>query len=156
MVGTVGAMVSFQVQREATRRRLEKAPRTVALGDGAAWIWNIAQELAPQAIQIVDRFHIKEHLSGVAKAIYGTASEAGKRWAQRRHEELDAGRWRPLVAALARQAPHSEEARNCVQCLQRNRERMRYPEFHAQELWHLHRRAGGWLQASHWNPAQTG
>ena len=123
-----------RVQREATRRRFEKAPRTVVLGDGAAWIWNIAQELAPQAIQIVDRFHVKEHLSGVAKAIYGTASEAGKRWAQRRHEELDAGRWRPLVTALARQAPHSEEARNCVQYLQRNRERMRYPEFHAQGL----------------------
>lgn len=123
-----------RVQREATRRRFEKAPRTVVLGDGAAWIWNIAQELAPQAIQIVDRFHVKEHLSGVAKAIYGTASEAGKRWAQRRHQELDAGRWRPLVAALARQAPHSEEARNCVQYLQRNRERMRYPEFHAQGL----------------------
>ena len=123
-----------RVQREATRRRFEKAPRTVVLGDGAAWIWNIAQELAPQAIQIVNRFHVKEHLSGVTKAIYGTASEAGKRWAQRRHEELDAGRWRPLVAALARQAPHSEEARNCVQYLQRNRERMRYPEFHAQGL----------------------
>jgi hypothetical protein len=123
-----------RVQREATRRCFEKAPRPVVLGDGAAWIWNIAQELFPRALQIVDRFHVREHLSELAKALYGTSRETAKRWAQRRHEELDTGHWRPLLAALARHAPHSQEARNCIQYLRRNRQRMRYPEFHAQGL----------------------
>ena len=31
------------------------------LGDGALWIWNLAGEHFPQAIQIVDRFHAKQH-----------------------------------------------------------------------------------------------
>ena len=59
-----------RVLREAGRRRFTEAARTVVIGDGAAWIWKIAHELFPHAIQIVDRFHVKEHLSNVGKAIY--------------------------------------------------------------------------------------
>ena len=33
-----------------------KRPRQVVLGDGAKWIWNLAGELFPEAVQIVDRF----------------------------------------------------------------------------------------------------
>ena len=58
--------------REAERRGFERAQRKVVLGDGALWIWNIADEHFSDAIQIVDRFHAKQHLSDVAKAIYGT------------------------------------------------------------------------------------
>ncbi len=129
-----GAEFTQRVEREAKRRRFPQATRPVVIGDGAPWIWNVAEELFPQAIQIVDRYHVKEHLSQVAKAIYGTQDEAAPRWAQRRHQELDAGRWRALTQALARHAPRSPEARNCLQYLQRNRHRMRYPDFHAQHL----------------------
>ena len=51
-----------RVLREATRRRFTEAPRCVLLGDGSAWIWNTAKELFPQAIQIPDRYHVKETL----------------------------------------------------------------------------------------------
>src|SRR6201997_70025 len=52
-----------RVGREATRRRFCQAPRRVVLGDGALWIWNIADDQFPGATQIVDRYHAKEHLS---------------------------------------------------------------------------------------------
>jgi hypothetical protein len=122
-----------RVEREAQRRGFSQVLRQVVIGDGAPWIWNLAEELFPQALQIVDRFHVKEHLSQVAKAVYGQ-DEAAHHWAQRRHQELDSGRSRSLTRALARHAPCSPEARNCLQCLERNRQRMRYPEFHAQGL----------------------
>ena len=51
-----------RVIREAERRGFNKAPRRVVLGDGAAWIWNLADEYFPGAIQIVDIFHAKGHL----------------------------------------------------------------------------------------------
>jgi len=120
-----------RVEREATRRRCREATRLVVIGDGAPWIWNLAQELFPQAIQIVDRFHVKERLSRVAKSLYGETSEEAKRWARRRYQELDEGRWKSLLAALLRHALHSKAARDGLQYLQRNRQRMRYPEFHA-------------------------
>src|SRR4249919_2335361 len=60
-----------RVWREATRRRFSQAPRTVVLGDGALWIWNIADDQFPEATQIVDRYHAKEYLSDLGKALYG-------------------------------------------------------------------------------------
>ena len=123
-----------RVLREATRRRFTKAAQTVVLGDGAAWIWKIAHELFPRAIQIVDRFHVKEHLSDVAKALYGPTSKQAKLWAQRRHEELDSGRLPNLLRALRRHAEHSEEARKCWHYIHHNQNRMLYPQFHKQGL----------------------
>lgn len=123
-----------RVEREAHRRCCGDAQRLVVIGDGAPWIWNLAEDLFPQAIQIVDRFHVKEHLSQVAKSLYEETSDEAKRWAERRHQELDEGRWKNLLAAVLRHALHSKAARDCLQYLQRNRRRMRYPEFHAQGL----------------------
>lgn len=123
-----------RVLRETTRRRFEQANRTVVIGDGAPWIWNIAQELFPAAAQIVDRFHAKEHLSTVAKAIYGAANPRAAEWAKRRHAELDDGRLDALLQALRRHAPSCEEARKCIGYIQNNRARMQYPEFRRQKL----------------------
>ena len=121
-----------RVLREASRRRFTQAHRTVVLGDGAPWIWKIAQELFPRAIQIVDRFHVNQTLSTVAKAVYGAASPQAPQWARRRHQELDAGRFADLLRAVRRHAGTCEEARKCFQYLHRNRDRMRYPYFEAQ------------------------
>jgi len=129
-----------RVEREARRRGFERAPRQAVLGDGAPWIWNIASECFPAAIQIVDRFHAKEHLSAVAKVLYGTPSELGDAWAKARHAELDVGRLSQIVAALAaqyraRRDPAKRQAlRKCIGYLWANRRRMRYPHFQAQGL----------------------
>ena len=64
-----------RVDREARRRGFHDAGRQVILGDGAPWIWNIADELFPNAIQIVDLFHAKERLWEVAKALYGAGTD---------------------------------------------------------------------------------
>ena len=122
-----------RVLREATRRGFTDASRCVVLGDGSAWIWNTAKELFPQAIQILDRFHAKEHLSKVGKAIYGD-SEQGKKWIQRRYDELDEGRMKSLLKALDRHAPKYKEAVECADYIRNNRDRMKYPEFHEQGL----------------------
>jgi Uncharacterised protein family (UPF0236) len=123
-----------RVLRETTRRCFTQARRTVVIGDGAAWIWNIADELFPEAIQIVDRFHVKEHLSLVAKTLYGAESKKAKLWAKRRHEELDTGRFVELLRAVGRHAARCDEARRCLLYLQRNQTRMQYRKFEAQGL----------------------
>ena len=122
-----------RVQREARRRDFPHARRQVVIGDGALWIWNLADEMFPQAIQIVDLFHAKEHLWDVAKAIYGAGTETAERWARRRQDELDDGRLGALLRALGRHAQH-DEARRGIGYIQRNRQRMRYPRFRAMGL----------------------
>jgi hypothetical protein len=123
-----------RVGREALRRRFDQALRQVVLGDGAPWIWNIAEDQFPEAVQIVDRFHAKQHLSELGKALYGLTTTRAFQWADRRKEELDTGKFQALLTAIRRQVPRSEDARRCLHYFQTNRERMRYPEFHAQGL----------------------
>ena len=123
-----------RVWREATRRRFCQASRKVVLGDGAVWIWNITDEQFPDATQIVDRYHAKQHLSDLGKSLYGPTNPRAAQWAERRKEELDTGKFRALLTAIRRQISRSDDARRCLHYFQTNRERMRYPEFHAQGL----------------------
>ena len=117
-----------RVLRETTRRRFCQAARTVVIGDGAPWIWNSAQELFPNAIQIVDRFHVKQNLSDVAKVLHSNSAEATA-WAKLRHDELDAGTLSAILESLRRHIHTCEEARKCYHYIRRNRHRMRYPRF---------------------------
>ena len=104
------------------------------LGDGAKWIWNLTDEHFPDAVQIVDRFHVKQHLSDVAKSIYGAGSELAQQWGRERHDELDAGDIDAILNSLRLHSPKDDEARKCIDYVERNRERMRYPEFRAAGL----------------------
>jgi hypothetical protein len=123
-----------RVEREAHRRGFDQARRRVVLGDGAAWIWNLADEHFPGAIQIVDLYHAKGHLWDVAKAIYGAGSELGETWAKQRRDELDEGKLDAVLKALNVHAEHNDEARQCLDYVTRNRHRMCYPEFRAKGL----------------------
>ena len=123
-----------RVAREAQRRGFERAARRVVLGDGAVWIWNLATEHFPDAVQIVDRFHAKQYLSDVGKAVFGATSALARGWARERHDELDAGDIDAVLGALRPHAAANEEARKCVDYVERNRERLRYPEFRAAGL----------------------
>jgi hypothetical protein len=81
-----------------------------------------------------DRFHAKQHLSDVGKIIYSANSEERRQWIQQRYDELDEGRIEPLLQALDQRALQYDEARKCAEYFRHNRERIRYPEFHAQGL----------------------
>jgi len=123
-----------RVDREARRRGFDQAARRVVLGDGAPWIWNLAGDLFPGAIQIVDLFHAKGHLWDVAKDIYGAGSDLGEQWAKQRRDDLDDGKIDDILAALRAHALANDEARKCLDYVTTNRERMRYPEFRAAGL----------------------
>lgn len=123
-----------RVEREAQRRRFDQAARQVVLGDGALWIWNLAGELFPDAVQIVDIYHAKGHLWDVAKAIYGAGTDLAEGWAKKRRDELDRGELGRIIAALRQHVSNHEEARKCLDYLYRNRSRMRYPQFRQQGL----------------------
>jgi hypothetical protein len=122
-----------RVSREANRRSFNEAPRQAVLGDGAAWIWNSAAELFPQAIQILDRFHAKEHISDIGKLLFPDGIER-KNWIQSRYDELDEGRLATLVKALRLGASKCKEALDCIGYIWNNRRRMRYRKFHQQGL----------------------
>ena len=57
------------VEAEGIRRGAGHVRQLTILGDGAAWIWNIASARFPEATQIVDLFHAREHLHDLARIL---------------------------------------------------------------------------------------
>lgn len=139
-VGAIEPAEAFgrRLYAEAVRRGVARAARVIVLGDGAPWIWGIADEHFPGAIQIVDLYHAREHLADLAKLVCGPASAAAKDWAAARREELDAGEVEQVVAAMRRLRPRrteeQEAVRKAVSYFETNRERMRYARFRSQGL----------------------
>ncbi len=120
---------------------LEQAKQVVVLGDGAPWIWNLAAEHFPQAVQIVDLYHAKEHVWEVAHAVFGPGTAAGTAWATHACSLLEEGQSAALVSAISALppiAPEPGQARSiperAVDYFTTNAQRMRYPVFRAQGM----------------------
>lgn len=118
---------------------LEQAQQVVVLGDGAPWIWNLAAEHFPGAVQIVDLYHAKEHVWAVAHAVFGGATKASTAWATPACSLLEEGQLIDLISAIAALPPIPPEpgqARSiperAVDYFTTNAERMRYPVFRAE------------------------
>lgn len=139
-VGAIETAEEFgpRIYAEAVRRGVTRAEKVIVLGDGAPWIWGIADEHFHGAIQIVDLYHAREHLAGLGKVLYGPLSTQSKTWTAARCEELDAGEVERVVIAMGRVRPQEEKAkeeiRKAVLYFQTNSERMRYARFRSQGL----------------------
>jgi hypothetical protein len=122
---------------EAWERGWSRADKKVVLGDGAIWIWNIADREFPGAIQIVDLYHAREHLWDLAHQLFPSDKER-KRWGARMQAILDAGKIEQIVGLLrSLSAPNpdlAETLRTEADYFERNAERMRYPLFRQQNL----------------------
>lgn len=134
-VGTVHRpyeAVGRRLYVEALRRGLRRAKEVVVLGDGAPWIWELAATHFPQATQIVDWFHVSEHLWKVAHAVYGHASTEADDWVGQQQTHLRAGEVEAVIQAFRDLEPSPEAAqtvRKDVEYFDTNRDRMKYNEY---------------------------
>ncbi|HVA71929.1 MAG TPA: ISKra4 family transposase, partial [Candidatus Limnocylindrales bacterium] len=127
-----------RIYAEAWRRGWSRACLKVVMGDGAEWIWNIADLHFPGATQIVDLYHARQHLWEIARKLYPHEEGQQKAWMKVHQKLLDRGKIEKLVGALRSiNSDHSEVAeqiRTEADYFERNRERMRYPQFRRQHL----------------------
>lgn len=118
---------------EAWNRGWSRALTKVVLGDGAEWIWNIASQHFPGAIEIVDLYHARQHLWNVARCLYPLDPAAQRRWILRHQPKLDSGRIEKLVAYLRSLQADSPNVIETITIeaayFEKNTRRMRYPEF---------------------------
>jgi hypothetical protein len=139
-VGAIESCEEFgrRLYAEAWQRGWARAEKKVVLGDGAEWIWNQANLHFPDAMQIVDLYHAREHLWSLGAKLYPNDSPAQKRWVMRRKDKLDQGKIERLVASLRSQAAAhpelAEDIRTEANYFEANKERMRYPKFRKQGL----------------------
>jgi len=139
-VGAIESATEFgkRLYREAWNRGWNRARKKVVMGDGAEWIWNLAELHFPGAIHIVDLYHARQHLWNVVRLLYPGDELGQKRWILRHQPKLDAGKIENLVGYLRSLHPSSPELTEAIrkeaEYFQRNADRMRYPEFRRQHL----------------------
>jgi hypothetical protein len=89
-------------------------------------------------VKIVDLYHAREHLSSIAKLLYGPGTPKAKAWSEVRSAELDAGDIEKITSALARLRPNTnalkDELRKASAYFHTNADRMRYNRFRAEGL----------------------
>jgi hypothetical protein len=123
---------------EALRRGLEKAQKVSVIGDGAPWIWNIAEEHFWGAIQIIDLYHARQHYWNAARVIFGSDQEALNRWTKKRRKELDRGKVEQVIEAIGGLCCTTKGQEEILEgeraYFEKNVERMRYEDFRKQGL----------------------
>lgn len=131
-VGAIETAEEFgkRIYAEALRRGLKRAEKVVVLGDGAVWIRNLTQLHFPQATQILDLYHAREHLAQLSRLIY--PDDEARRLELRTYawKLLDRGEFDRLLQRLRTLQPEDPEARSLAEqelaYLESNRSRMQY------------------------------
>src|SRR6202008_2904606 len=121
-----------RIYLEAWNRGWSRAAKKVVMGDGAEWIWNLADQHFPGAVQIVDLYHARQHLWGLSAKLYPSDSPAQRRWVMVRKDKLDDGKIEALIrllrATAASRPDWTEEIAAEINYFETNKERMRYPQ----------------------------
>lgn len=134
-VGAIETAEEFgkRLYLEVWKQGWNHAQKKVVLGDGAEWIWNLADRHFPGAIQIVDLFHARQHLWDLARKLHPNDEPHQKRWMMLHQPLLDNGQMKKLTTAIrsisSTNAEVTEKIRLEADYFHRNALRMRYPKF---------------------------
>jgi len=124
---------------EAWNRGWSRAQKKVVIGDGAEWIWNLADPYFLGAVQVVDLYHARQHLWDLARKLHPHDEASQKAWIKVHQKRLlDKGKIETLVVALrsiqATDIELQDKIRIEADYFERNADRMRYPKFRRQHL----------------------
>jgi hypothetical protein len=138
-IATFEPAAAFQrlVRAEGIRRGAGHVRQLTVLGDGAAWIWNLAAATFPEATHIVDLYHAREHLHSLTRSLEFMLLDHKDEWLAARLEDLDYGDIDGIEAAV-REYPldgtKKDEAEKELGYFLNNAPRMRYHWFRSRGL----------------------
>lgn len=137
-VGAIESAEEFgpRLHAEAVRRGLKRARTVIVLGDGAPWIWNLAATHFPDAVQIVDLYHAREHLAAAGRLALGSGTDQFNDWVAARLKQLDDGDLEAIIASIRALPPPADPAKrhdldNEAGYFETNQLRMCYKHFRA-------------------------
>ena len=110
----------------AVQHEVPTARERAVIGDGAAWVWNVAEDVCPDGRQIVDWFHATQHLAEAATALYPDEQDTQKhqRWLDTYQDHLYMGRIGKIIAVL-----HKRDRADLAGYFENHQRRMQYLEF---------------------------
>lgn len=102
--------------------------RIVVIGDGAHWIWNMCEELFPDAVQVLDYYHMCENVYSYAKYLYSSDNQRIKGWAEGMITKIENGDIDGAITSIPTETGSKLPAGvpNLCTYLSNNRHRMSY------------------------------
>lgn len=118
---------------EAKQQGWEGAADKEVIGDGAPWIWNLAQDHFYDAREAVDWYHALEHLADVAKLLHGENTPAANKWYKANEKALYEGQAEGIAAEVQKLAAGysgevADELQKEATYLDTHKRRMQYLE----------------------------
>lgn len=108
----------------------------VFLGDGAQWLWNICDELFPDAVQILDYYHLKENVYGFAEYLHPNNEDQREQWSENILNEIEKGNVDEVIENLPEnidiEDDNNQYVPNLRTYLQNNKDRINYEEYRDQ------------------------
>jgi hypothetical protein len=120
------------LRQEAQRRGMAQATKVIFIGDGAAWVWELARVNFPGAVLILDFYHALLHVHGLVEALCGKETPEGKRRIKLWKRGLLKGKAPRIVEEARAQLERSldkEKAEKEIAYLENNLARMTYGDF---------------------------
>jgi hypothetical protein len=115
---------------EACRHGLGQVRQTVAVCDGAPWIWHLIEQRWKSAHQVLDFYHASQHLHVLAEALHGANPQLRQRWVDRQCHDLRHGKEKQVLKRLSRlpvgAGPSAEVIRREKNYFQTHRHRLNY------------------------------
>lgn len=130
-----------RIRLEALRRGLGRAVKRVFLGDGAAWIWELAGVNFPLAIWIVDLYHALERLHKLCQGLYAEQSSCAERTEAKWKDMLKNDQVSEVIAAARRRlhavGPQSDDSlEKQIAYFENQQSRMLYKTYRDQGLFY--------------------
>ena len=145
-VGTLESVENFApLLRDETRRRgIGKSQKVVFIGDGAAWIWELARTHFPLAILILDFYHMMEYLHELSHLLYGKDTTWAGRMKDQWKEQMERDEVQAVIDAMKTRTEQlgevSADALQKIQekigYLENNKDKMQYGTFREQGLFY--------------------
>lgn len=103
--------------------------RMIVISDGAPWIYQWVLDSYPDAIMVLDFFHVLEYLYGFAKAVFASEKEA-HRWAKKQKDRLLKSQVEKVIQTITGfNARFPEEVKKIVNYYTTNQTRMDYAAY---------------------------
>jgi len=125
-----------QLYAESTLRNLGHDRPVICLLDGERALWDAQQVYFPEAVGILDLFHVLERLWAVAHCFHKEGSDGAKQFVEYRLRDLLQGRVSYVISGLKHRlrteklsGQRREVIRSAVEYLTNNRDHMRYDKY---------------------------
>ena len=140
---------------------IDDVPKVVWVGDGAVCNWTLADQLAPDAVQILDWHHAVEHGVDCARVLLGEEDPLLPLWQQRVEELLAAGDPETTISEVMDCVPEIHRGRGQREALEAVENLVRYYRANANRMkYRLYREDGlpigsGAVESAHRHVLQT-